>query len=62
VNAPFVLSWIVKPSMTTPLALTLIPCELLRIDSAPARVRASTPACAPRSVSVLFTATSPATV
>src|SRR5947209_7232155 len=45
------------------LALTLIPCELLRMDSpVVARVRASTPALAPSSVSVLLTVTSPATV
>src|SRR3989442_14879005 len=50
----------VKPSMTTSLALTLVPCESVTIDSAPTRLRASTPLRAPRSVRVLLTDRDPA--
>src|SRR5689334_4783444 len=54
------LPWMVNPSTTTLLALTIVPCPSAMTDSAPTRVRASTPACAPQRVTVLLMTRGPA--
>src|SRR5215831_17041769 len=55
-----VASSMVNPSITTSFSATIMPCGSVMWLSDPARVLASTPACAPHSVTVLLMVRGPA--